>query len=90
MRDALGRCILMVPGDDTMTRLSITVDDELVEEAKRLTNSRTKRATIERALTELIQRQRIAKLIALIDSDAVDMTPEELRQWRDSSIPEDW
>lgn len=73
-----------------MTRLSITLDDELVEEARRLTNSRTKREAIERALTELVQRERMAKLIALIDSDAVDMTPEELRQWRDASKLEAW
>ena len=73
-----------------MTRLSITIDDELLADAQRLTNSRTKREAIERALTELVQRERIAKLKALIDSDAIDMTPEELRAWRDMSIPEAW
>ena len=71
-----------------MTRLSITIDDELLADAQRLTNSRTKREAIERALTELVQRERIARLKALIDSDAIDMTPEELRAWRDMSIPE--
>ena len=73
-----------------MTRLSITIDEDLLEDARRLTNSRTKREAIERALQEVVQRRRVEKLIALIDSDAIDMTPEELRQWRDTSIPEPW
>ncbi len=68
-----------------MTRLTITVDEELLEEARRLTNSRTKRETIERALTELIQRQRIAKLIALAGSDIIDMDLDELLRWREMS-----
>ena len=71
-----------------MTRLSITVDEELLETAKQLTNSRTKRETIERALTELVQRERIAKLIALADSDIIGMDLDELLAWREMSAPE--
>ena len=71
-----------------MGRLSVTLDADLVEEAKRLTHSRTKRQAIEQALQELVRRHRVARLLALIGSDAVDMTPEELREWREASIPE--
>ncbi len=69
-----------------MARFSITIDEHLVEEAKRLTHSRTKRETIERALTELIQRERVANLLAAAGSDIIDMTPEGLRAWRDMSV----
>ena len=69
-----------------MGRLSVTLDENLVEDARRLTHARTKREVIERALQELVQRQRLARLLELMGSDAVDMTEEELRQWRDESI----
>ncbi len=72
-----------------MTRLSITVNEELLEEARRLTKSRTKRETIERALTELIQRQRIAKLIALAGSDIINMDLDELLRQRQMSASEE-
>lgn len=73
-----------------MTRLSITIDQELLEEAKRASKSKTSREAVEKALQEMVQRRRIEGLLALLGSDAIDMTPEELRAWRDMSIPEEW
>ncbi|MSQ24285.1 MAG: type II toxin-antitoxin system VapB family antitoxin [Chloroflexi bacterium] len=48
----------MMVKDRTMTRFSVTVDEKLVQESRRLTNSRTKREAIETALKELVQRKR--------------------------------
>jgi Arc/MetJ family transcription regulator len=69
-----------------MTRLSITVDPELLEEVRRLAKVRTKRAAIERALQEFVRQHRLQELQALAGSGVVDMELEELRRWRQSSI----
>ena len=69
-----------------MTRLSITIDDQLLENAKRITNARTKREAVQRALEDLVRRDAIAGLIALAGSDIIEMTPEELREMRDASL----
>jgi Arc/MetJ family transcription regulator len=69
-----------------MTRLSITVDPELLEEVRRLAKVRTKRAAIERALQEFVRHHRLQELQALAGSGVVDMELEELRRWRQSSI----
>jgi Arc/MetJ family transcription regulator len=73
-----------------MTRLSITVDEHLVEEARTLAHVRTKREAIEQALREFVQRRQVARLIGLMGSDLVEMDPTELRKWRDSGIPDSW
>jgi Arc/MetJ family transcription regulator len=69
-----------------MTRLSITVDPELLEEVRRLAKVRTKRAAIERALQEFVRHHRLQELQALAGSGVVEMELEELRRWRQSSI----
>ena len=73
-----------------MTRLSITVDEELVEKARELAEVRTKREAIELALREYVNRRRIEKLTHLRGSDIIDWTPESLRAWRDMSIIKPW
>ena len=73
-----------------MTRLSITVDEELVEKARELAEVRTKREAIELALREYVNRRRIEKLMELRSSDIIDWTPESLRSWRDMSIIKPW
>jgi Arc/MetJ family transcription regulator len=67
-----------------MVRLSITVDQELLEEVWRLAKVRTKREAIERALHEFVRHHRLQELQGLAGSGLVEMELKELRQWRQS------
>ena len=67
-----------------MTRLSISVDPELLEESKRLANVKTKRAAIEIALREFVRTRRLQELSKLAGSGLVEMTPKILKEWRES------
>ncbi len=69
-----------------MTRLSITVDAELLEEVLRIAKARTKREAIEKALKEFVRQHRLQELQELAGSGLVAMDLEELRRWRQSSI----
>ena len=69
-----------------MTRLSITVDPELLEEVLRLAKVRTKREAIEQALKEFVHHHRLQELQALAGSGLTEMDLEELGRWRQSSI----
>ncbi len=68
-----------------MTRFSITVDEDLIEEALTLADTRTKRETIEQALREFVQRRRLLKLADLIGAGLLDLDPADLRRWREMS-----
>ena len=69
-----------------MTRLSISVDPELLEEVLRLAKVRTKREAIEQALKEFVRHHRLQELQVLAGSGLAEMDLEELRRWRQSSI----
>ncbi|RMG54848.1 MAG: type II toxin-antitoxin system VapB family antitoxin [Acidobacteria bacterium] len=71
-----------------MTRFSITVDSELLEEARRLAQARTKREVIEQALREFVVRRRLKELEGLVGSGLVGMDLDELHQWRESTTAE--
>lgn len=45
-----------------LMRSTIDIDEKLLEEARKLTRVRTKKELINRALTELIRKERIEKL----------------------------
>jgi Arc/MetJ family transcription regulator len=68
-----------------MSRLSITVDAELLE-ILRLAKVRTKCEAIEQALKEFVRQHRLQELQELAGSGLVEMDLEELRHWRQSSI----
>ena len=70
-----------------MTRLSITVDPKLVEEARQLAGARTKREAIEEALREFVRRRQLARLAALEGSGLVALDPATLDTWRRSAAP---
>ena len=65
-----------------MIRLSVAVDEELVEEVKRLSGSKTKREAFQVALSEYVRRKRLEELAQLAGSGLVDLTPDELERWR--------
>ena len=62
---------------------SVEIDDRLLEEAKRLSGTRTKRATIEAALRELVRRRKAAELARLAGKVKIALTPRDLREMRE-------
>jgi len=77
-----GWCILDTSRRCTMTRLSADVDPTILEEAHRLAGVKTKRETIDRALREFIARRRARELASLAGQGLVEMSLEDLLQWR--------
>ncbi len=67
-----------------MKRLSISVDPELLEESVRLAAVKTKREAIEVALREFVRTRHLQELARLAGSELVDMSPGNLKEWRDS------
>ncbi|HXK90237.1 MAG TPA: type II toxin-antitoxin system VapB family antitoxin [Thermosynergistes sp.] len=67
-------------------RLSVTVDPELLEEAKQLAKAKNKREAIELALREFVLRWRLKNLAELAGSGLVEMDVEELKRWRESGV----
>ncbi len=66
-----------------MPRMMVKIDDRLLEEAKRLARVRTKRATIEIALRELIRRRRMAELAKLAGRVPISLTRQDVRVMRE-------
>ncbi len=66
-----------------MPRMMVQLDDRLLEEAKRLTGARTKRAAIETALVELIRRRKAAELATLAGRIPIRLTRRALRAMRE-------
>ncbi len=66
-----------------VTRLSVSIDPRLLDEAKTLSGAKSKREVIEKALQELIRQHKQQTLIGLAGSGLVDMTPDELASWRE-------
>lgn len=70
-----------------MTRFSVTVDHDLLEEARNLADAKTKREVIEQALQEFVQRRRLRKLTELSGSGLVDLDVADLHRWRRAGRP---
>lgn len=66
-----------------MPRMMVEIDDRLLEEARRLSGTRTKRAAIETALRELVRRRRAAELARLAGKVEIALTPRDLRAMRE-------
>ncbi len=71
-----------------MSRLSATVDPDLLERARRLAGVRTKREALALALTEFVRRREAKRLRQLEGSGLVSMSPKELRAWRRAGLRE--
>jgi len=66
-----------------MPRMMVEIDDTLLEEARRVSGARTKRATIETALRELVRRRKAAELARLGGKVEIALTPRDLRAMRE-------
>jgi hypothetical protein len=67
-------------------RASIFIDDKLLEEAKKVTSVRTKKALIDLSLKELIRRKRLEHLISLYGTAPINLTSKELEEFRKDEI----
>ncbi len=73
----------MYSGVAGMPRMMVEIDDRLLDQARRLAGTRTKRATIETALRELIRRRMAAELARLAGRVDITITPRDLRAMRE-------
>ena len=65
-----------------MVRMTITVDERLIGEAKKLSGAKSKRAAIEAALAHYVTRLRRRRLLEHAGTLTLKLTHEELRRWR--------
>lgn len=63
-------------------RATIAIDDDLFKEAFRLSNVKTKRELINLSLQEFIRKKRLENLAGMYGSGAVEMTCEDLEEYR--------
>ena len=63
-------------------RTNIEIDDELLAEAQALAGTRTKKATVEFALAELVRRRRAKSLLQLRGALDFDIDLDESRRGR--------
>ncbi len=66
-----------------MPRMMVEIDDRLLEEARRLSGARTKKAAIEAALRELVRRRRSSELAGLVGKVDIALTRRDLRAMRE-------
>lgn len=64
-------------------RMSVTLDEKLLEEAQEVSGKKIKREVIEEALKELIRKKRREEAIKHAGTIQVDMTLEELLRMRE-------
>lgn len=66
-----------------MSRMTVTVDDELIEEAKTALGEETRAGAIRRALAEAVRRYRLAEALEHRGRIDLDVDPDELRRLRE-------
>jgi Arc/MetJ family transcription regulator len=67
-----------------MVRMTVTVDERLVSEVKRLSGARTKRAAIEAALEAYARRLRQRRVLEHAGKIRLSLTQNTLRRWREA------
>ncbi len=66
-----------------MTRMTVTLDEQIVSEARDLLKTKTKRETIERALIEVIKEKKREKALLHCSSIDLDVDQEKLAAYRE-------
>jgi Arc/MetJ family transcription regulator len=66
-----------------MAKTLIDIDDELLDEARRLANVRTKREAVQVALREFVRRRRIARLVSAAGKSSMRWTVSQVRAMRE-------
>ena len=68
-------------------RTTLTIDEELLNEAKELSGARTKKEAIEVALEEFIRRRKAKKLLDLEGKIELSFTLDEFLKDRKRDVP---
>jgi len=63
-------------------RATVDIDEHLFEEARRLSQAKTKREVINLSLREYVRRKRLEHLLGLYGTSPIDLTTEELERQR--------
>ncbi|MCG2813123.1 MAG: type II toxin-antitoxin system VapB family antitoxin [Thermodesulfovibrionales bacterium] len=63
-------------------RATIDIDDKLMDEAKRLTNIKTKKELVNLSLREIIRRKRLEHLIRLFGTSPIDISLKDVEEFR--------
>ena len=63
-----------------MTRTTVILDDKLLSAAKRLTGEKKTSRVLNRALEDMVRRAKIKRLLALKDSDIIELSNEEIEE----------
>lgn len=66
-----------------MARMTVALDERLLEEARRLSGAKTKREVLEIALRQLVSRLRRREIIAHAGAFELSLTQEELQKSRE-------
>ena len=66
-----------------MTRMTVSLDEKIVNEAKELLNAKTKRETIETALKEVIKQKRRENALKHCGNIELDIDQERLQAYRE-------
>lgn len=87
IRGVLGRTPVIAepqqrPANGKTARITVKIDEDLMNAALRLSGGHAKKAVIEEALGEYVRRRAVEKLRAMIGTYEIDLTPEELRRMR--------
>ena len=65
-----------------MSKTTVVIDDKLLGEAQKAVGAKTKKATIEAGLKELVRRKHQEKLRRALGTFDLDLTLEELERLR--------
>lgn len=65
-----------------MGRMTVNIDDDLIEEAKTALGEKTRAGAIRRALTEAVRRHRLSEVLKHRGRIALDVDLDELRRLR--------
>lgn len=65
-----------------MSRMSVTLDDELIEEAREILGAKTRSEAIRIALSETVRRRRLAEALAHRGQIALQVDRSELLRLR--------
>jgi Arc/MetJ family transcription regulator len=66
-------------------RLSVTLDEKLLNEVVKVSGAKTKRAAIEQALRHYVQTYRLEELAMMIEKRPLDLSQADLKKWRQSA-----
>ncbi len=68
-------------------RTTLTINEDLLDEAKTLSGAKTKKEAIERALKEFIRRKKSMKLLDLEGKIELSYAVEDLLERRKKDVP---